>query len=401
MYDKKVVIIGGGPSGLIAAREAAKRGVKVIVLEEHSEIGVPCHCAGLLSSKGLLEIGIPADTTFIQNSIKGARFFSPSGLSFILKKRETVAYVVDRCRLDKFLAQQAIRAGAEIRLGSRVQSVKRDKMSRQLLVTTDDREILRTKLLVDAEGISMRVTRNLGIRSLKLPCLVPAIQYDLRNVDVQKDYVEIQSGRNFAPGFFAWMIPLSPRAARLGLGCRGVEPRKMLEGYIRKRLCEPKNLASAYCRSGLIVTCGPIEKTFRDNLLVVGDAAGQVKPTTGGGIVLGGICASIAGDVIATAVRKNDFGASLLKRYETEWKRKLGREFRMTLLARKVLNKISDKTLDKLFNTIITENLQEELSEMGDMDFQTPSIMRILGKKEILTILPAVLRALLPFRWEK
>jgi digeranylgeranylglycerophospholipid reductase len=148
----------------------------------------------------------------------------------------------------------------------------------------------------------------------------------------------------------------------------------------------------------MIITCGPIEKTYSDNLLVVGDAAGHVKPTTGGGVILGGICASISGHVAAEAVDKNNFKETFLKKYEVLWKKRLGKEFQMTRLARKILNRLSDKAIDKLFKIIIEENLQHELSIGGDMDFQRNVILKLLKRKETLKILPMVWRALFSFR---
>ena len=106
--ETQVIVVGAGPSGLIAARETAQRGVSVTALEEHSEIGRPCHCAGLLSMDGMRRLKIPSDGFYVQNRVRGAVFFSPSGLSFRVERQKPVACIVDRVSLDKFLADRAV-----------------------------------------------------------------------------------------------------------------------------------------------------------------------------------------------------------------------------------------------------------------------------------------------------
>lgn len=391
----EILVVGAGPAGLIAAREAARRGMEVTVLEEDAEIGLPCHCAGLLSLKGLETIGAPPPDSFIQNKVRGARFFSPSGLSFTVERSETVAYIVDRNLFDKKLAHQATKAGAQIKLNEKVHSIKRVDTG---IISARERESLEAKILIDAEGTSSRILRNIGLKTLNFNYTLPGLQFDLNGTNLDPDYVEIYVGRRIAPNFFAWVIPLGEKMARVGLACKGAKPKERLDRFIKDRFGSDNNeLERVATRSGLIVTCGPIEKTFDDNLLVVGDAAGQVKPTTGGGVILSGMCASIAGEVAAEAVIKDNFTSAFLRRYESSWKKRFGKEFRMTRLARRIMDHLSDKTIDKLFKIIIEENLQEEMSAEGDMDFQRGIFMKLIKRKEILGILRPFWRALSPF----
>ncbi len=392
MVNIDIVVIGAGPSGLIAAREAAKRGAKVTVLEEHKEIGVPCHCAGLLSTKGLTDIEVPLNAGFVQNRLKGARFHSPSGLSFTVKRKETVACVINRSKFDKFLAQQAAHAGAEIKLKSKAQRVSRH--NKEIMVEGTWGSI-NASVVIDAEGVGSRFVKAMGLTPLKAECLLPALQFDLIDVSVDSKYAEIHVGRKTAPGFFAWVIPINNNSARVGLACKGANPHKRLEKFIRDRFGDFNRVS---VRPGSIVTCGPIPKTFDDNFLVVGDAAGHVKPTTGGGVILGGICASIAGEVAAKAVEKVSFSSSFLGEYERSWKRRLGREFKVTRLAREVMNRLSDKTVDKIFGIVVNKNLQTEFSMKGDMDFQASLLSALGNKRDILRILLTAAPDLISFR---
>lgn len=391
MMDADVVVVGAGPAGLIAAREAAKGGVEVVVLEEHGEIGVPCHCAGLLSLKGLGEIGVPTDTDFVQNRVRGAHFFSPSGLSFTVERNEDVACVVDRSLLDKFMARQATDAGAEIRLQSRVQRVRRQNGR---MTVEEPWGSLEAGVVVDAEGAASRLVKEMGLTPLGSEGVLPALQFELTDVDMDPAYVEMHVGEGVAPNFFAWVIPLSAHRVRVGLACRRDDPRQRLEEFTKRRF---GTFTRVSIGSGLVITCGPIPKTFSENFLVVGDAAGQVKPTTGGGVILGGLCASMAGEVAAEAVKRGNFSSEFLGEYEWRWRERLDGEFRAARLARRVLNRLSDKTMDKIFRIILERGLQGELSARGDMDFQASLLSALAKKRDILglllTVAPDILRS--------
>jgi len=386
--ERQVLIVGAGPSGLIAAREAAQRGVNVLVLEEHAEIGRPCHCAGLLSLDGVRKLGVPVDESFVQNKFRGALFFSPSGSSFKIERRRPVACVVDRVLFDRFLARQALECGVEIRLGCSVHDVL---LKENEALVQSEKYRFKTGMVIDGEGVSSKIVKAAGLEPLDFTRLLPGLQFELIGVDVNPDYVEIHLGRKIAPEFFAWVIPLGEGSARVGLGCRGVNPREALNRFIEERF-KGERYECLAARSGLIVASGPIKRTFGSRLLVVGDAAGQVKPTTGGGVILGGICASIAGRVAAEAVEDGRFEEAFLSRYERLWREELGKEFRYMLWARRIFNSLSDWTIDKLFELVIKENLQQVISEEGDMDFQSSVLSELLRQRRIFKLLLPFLR---------
>ena len=386
-YKAEVIVVGGGPSGLIAAREAASGGREVILLEEHREIGFPCHCAGLLSIKGLAELGIPLREDFVQNIVKGARFFSPSGLSFTVERDKPVATVVERGLLDKFLAEEATRTGVKITLNSKVKRLRRDHGKVSII---GDRFKAEADLVIDAEGVSQKLIRGVGLQPSWERCKLPAMQLDLTGVTLDPDCVEIHLGSRFAPGFFAWVIPLRDGEVRVGLACkRGKgKVKDRLERFLKERFGDSSKPIRGSNRSGLIVTCGPIAKTYTANLLVVGDAAGHVKPLTGGGVILGGLCASIAGRIAAEAVEAGDFSESFLARYEENWKRRFWSEFKVTRLVRKVADRLSDKSIDRIFKAVIEGEVYREISAWGDMDLHGRSIIKLLRNKDFWRVLP-------------
>lgn len=393
--ESEIAVIGAGPAGLIAAREASLRGADVFIFEEHNEIGLPCHCAGLLSVEGLRSIGVPPHGAYVQNKIRGARFFSPSNLSFTIEGKKVFAYVVDRHMLDCFLAEQALKSGSCIKLSSRVQSVK---YNGGWILNVNGHDYLRAKLLIDAEGALPKILKATPLKVLDKNNLLSGFQVDISGVKVDPEHVEVHLGRGIAPGFFAWVIPLNDEEARVGLACKGSDLKNLLFRFIEKRFGDSERISMHSFYSGFIITCGPIEKTYSDRLLVVGDAAGQVKPISGGGVIFGGICASIAGRVASEAVKHDMLEEKFLKAYENEWKARLGREFKIALLARRILNRLSDRDIDKIFSIVLKEEIHNEISAEGDMDFQGTSILKIMGKRRILRFLPAILKAALIFK---
>ncbi len=386
--ETQVLIVGAGPSGLIAAEEAARRGKDVLVLEEHAEIGRPCHCAGLLSLDGMRRLGMPADGPFVQNKVRGALFFSPSGLSFTIERRRPVACVVNRVLLDRFLARQAMKCGVKIELGHAVHEVLFRETE---VLARSGKHTFKANIAIDAEGASSKIVKAAGLEPLDPAYLLPGLQFDLIGVNVDPDYVEIYVDRKIAPGFFAWVIPLGEGSARVGLGCKGANPRELIDRFVERRFKDEK-YECLMTRSGLIVTSGPIKRTFSNRLLIVGDAAGQVKPTTGGGVILGGLCAAIAGRVAAEAVERCRFEGAFLSLYEHLWKKEFGKEFKYMLWARRVFNALSDRAIDRIFELIIKEDLQQIISKEGDMDFQSGVLSELLRRRRIFKLLLPFLR---------
>ena len=369
--DAQVAVVGAGPSGLIAAREAAKRGAHVVVLEEHMQIGLPVECAGLLSLRGLRAIGLRPEGHYVLNrQLRGARFVSPGGRELLVEAGEPVACVVDRRLLDLALAEQAERAGAEVLLGRKVLAISRLPSGVSLSGRWGS---LQAQVAVVAEGFRSRLVRRLGLRTVDWRRVLPASQVELRVPELAEDLVEVWLGSRVAPGLFAWVIPLGDGIARVGLACRrGLDPRELLAAFLRRRLgvrLPPGLRRPPY--AGSVLTCGPIPRTYADRVVIVGDAAGQAKPTTGGGVILGGLCALLAGRTVAEAVEAGDTSEEALRAYELAWRRLLGRDFRAMSLARRLLDRLPDRALDLAVKTASELDLGREIAREADMDLQS------------------------------
>jgi digeranylgeranylglycerophospholipid reductase len=230
-------------------------------------------------------------------------------------------------------------------------------------------------MTVSAEGITGHLLEEAGLQSISRSSWVPALQFELCNLDIDERIVQIFFGRKYSQNFFAWIIPTGKDSARVGLASNGQNNLERLNLFIKDKLNSPLKRSKL---SGIIALKGPINRTCSNGFLAIGDACGQTKPTTGGGIVTGGICAKIAAKAVEGAIERNDTSYDELKKnYETKWRKELGREFSYMLIARRVLNNLSDKTLDRIFKTIIKSDISKDIAESSDMDFHSDVIERI------------------------
>jgi len=389
-----IIVIGGGPCGSFSALAATKLGAKVVVYEEHGKVGVPPHCAGHLSLSGLKRLGLlPLPAKVVENQFEGAVFFSPSGRAFSVRFSSPVTCVVNRELFDRYLAELAVKAGAEYCLGVRAESVVLESGRVKGVVVSHKgvKETVASNLVIDAEGVSSVLLKKAGLlQTLNRSMVVNAIEAELDKVDdMTTDTVEVYLGRKYAPGLFAWIIPRRDSSAKVGLAVMAGDPRKYLHRFMQSHPVASKKL-----RNSKIVKLsvhpiplgGPIPKTYSNGLLIVGDAASQVKPTTGGGVVVGLLCSKVAGEVACEAVNNNDFSEVFLSRYQSRWKKAIGFELTVMRYLRLMLNRLSDNEVDKLIELCSKFEIGKILEEHGDLDFEGTSLIRMLRHPATLVV---------------
>ena len=387
-----VIVVGGGPCGSFAALTAARLGAEVFVCEEHKEIGVPQHCAGHLSVAGLKQLGLSLPNEIIENEIKGAIFHSPSGKEFVVKRSSPVTYVVNRELFDKHLSDLATKSGAQYFLESRVESFLFDSgfVAGVALRKDRNKKNLTSKIVIDAEGCSSALLKKTGLTSLQGSMAVKAIQVEVDKVDkIEKDIVEVYLGRKFAPGFFAWIIPRRDASAKVGLATWAGDPREYLRQFMKDHPVASRKLRESNITSQSlhpIPLGGPIPKTCSNGLLVVGDAASQVKPTTGGGVIAGLLCSRIAGQTAYEAVTKNDCSATFLDQYECRWKKLVGFDLTVMRQIRKLLNSLSDDKIDRIIDLSAKLGVNNVLEKVGDLDFQGTSLISMIKNPSTLVV---------------
>lgn len=377
-------VVGGGPCGSFAAWTLAKLGAKVAVFEEHKEIGLPSHCAGHVSLNGLKRLGLHLPQKIFENEIHGAVFYSPSGLEFRVKRSSSVTCVLNRELLDKHLAELAVKAGAQYFTGLRVNSLvsKSGGIAGISVGGKRARETVASNIVIDAEGCSSLLLKRAGLQTLDRSTVVNAIQAEVDKVnDVDINMVEVYLGQKYAPGFFAWIIPKKNGSAKVGLATKAGDPREYLRRFMQKHPVASKRLRKSKITSlsmHPISLGGAIPKTYANGLLVVGDAASQVKPTTGGGIIFGLLCARIAGEVAYEAIKNDDFSEKFLSRYQFRWKKSIGFELSVMRQLRKRLNRLSDGQMDKIIGLCSRFGVAEALEDAGDVDYEGSSLVRMI-----------------------
>ncbi len=334
IYD--ACIIGAGPSGLSTALSASMKGASVVVLEEHKEVGfLNERCGGLVSERCLKNLKLSLKGEYVLNRVSEAVAHSPSGLLLKIELGGT-CLVLNRAMFEEALASRALNNNAEIYTGVKVKKLNFYKSHVEVKTTNGT---FKSEIAVDASGaLSIFTPVILGLKpSLRRP--IPSAQAEAKIKGLNEDEVHVFLGRYIAPGFFGWIIPLNSNKARIGLACEYGNPTLLLKNLF-KRL----NVKEVYgVIKWPIITGGPLPKTFKSRFLSVGDAAGQSKPTTGGGIFMGTLCGLIAGMAIA---KKTGGSANAPRLYEKTWRRLLEREFKMQLLYRRIFRKLDDKTLD-------------------------------------------------------
>jgi geranylgeranyl reductase family protein len=382
-----VIVVGAGPAGLIAAREASGQGSQVAIFEEHEVVGLPDHCAGILSVTGLRTLGLSPSTDVIQNHVGGARIHSPAGETIEIQRGHREALIVDRRRFDAWLAERAVSRGAELTTGLRVREMTPNP-SGEIEVRMADDTRRTSKVVIDAEGAGCLIARSAGFPAVKRDVKRPAFQYELRGVDIEDDVVEMFYGRRLAPGFFAWMVPLGDGRARIGLAATDRAKIRLDAAMKHHPVISERVRKSRIERSigGTVLVGLPLGKTYKRGMMIVGDAAGMTKPTTGGGVVVGGIAARIAGTVAAEAVSETDASASYLRRYQRLWRSALMGDLRAMYLAQRFLSSLSDRGLDSLVHEANERGLVDVVKESGDMDRQKQVIHGLLRKPSTILV---------------
>ncbi|HXW03870.1 MAG TPA: NAD(P)/FAD-dependent oxidoreductase [Vicinamibacterales bacterium] len=366
-----VVVIGGGPAGLIAARDLASRSASVLVLEEHGVVGAPVHCTGVLGLDAFHELDLPRET--ILGTAESATFVSADGSTVLIDGGHVRAAIVDRAAFDRALARAAVAEGAVIRTGAAVRSLREDASGVTIALPCGE---IRARTAVLACGASYRLNRALGFG---LPReLAHSAQLDVAFPPLP--HVEVHLGRRVAPGGFAWVVPFTRDglpSARVGLVCtRGAGTRfREFADRLRARAGIDRAWAAPRLK---VLPLGPVERTWSRRVVAVGDAAGLVKPTTGGGIYYGLLTGRLAAEVLAEALRRDAFADGALAEYERRWRARLGGEIRAGLAFRAVASRLGDKAIDALMELARVDGIVPLLKQTADFNWHGPAALSLL-----------------------
>lgn len=366
-----MAVIGAGPAGCMAAKYAARGGATALLLEEHKSIGWPVQCAGLLGQMALQESEL-VKGSFLRQGFKGSTIYAPGGSRLDFKAAYPRAWAVDRSLFDRALAEDALSTGAELMLGTSVRKME-DNSGRKVLHLSDGGRIC-SRVVISAEGTKARMARLAGIPAAQMILSGAQVEVPFRVDDPEK--VEVHLGES--PGLFAWVIPLGEDLARIGL-CAAENGCRFLKAFMRKDPISRRILGSPIALNAGGLPLGPPAFTSADGFLAVGDSAAQVKPTSGGGIYPGLLCAKIAGGVAAAAALEGDTSHERLSEYDRLWRQALGRELEIGMRLHRILERMEPQELDELVSYLgKNSRMLRTIEEHGDIDRPSQLLARML-----------------------
>ena len=372
MWDYDVVVVGGGPIGAVTARCAAEAGAHTLLVEKGDGLGEPARCAGLLSPRVLSTLG--ASDGSVIREIHGGILHSPSGVEISLHADAVKAVVIDRPLLNRELLSLARGTGVKVSTHTRVTSARPGSIS---LIAGGVQEDVRASVIIGADGPKSLVASSFSLSPPEE--MLMASQATVVGPIRKSDEVDIFFGRSVAPMFFAWAIPAQEGYTRVGLAASlGTKTDELLSRFLQLH----KFGREVERIQGMIpISLAP--EAVADGALLVGDAAGQVKPSSGGGLYTGGVCARIAGKVAAEAALAGRTAKSDLAVYKHLFNQDIGDELRFGRAARGLLGGIEDDAIDIIFRAIDRPVITELITRHGDIDYPSRLVHAIASRRDL------------------
>ena len=352
-----ILVIGAGPAGSSAAKHAALNGAKVLMIDKKSEIGSPKRCAEGVSKEGLKALGIEPHCRWIAKELTGVKFISPNGTSVWLNEERVklpeAGYILERKIFDKHMAMNAARAGVEIMVKTIATGLRRTE--EDLIVTAecmDQSFEINAKIVIAADGPESRVGRWAGLKTtLKPKNMESCAQFEMAGVEMEdSNSIEFYFG-SVAPGGYAWIFPKGDDIANVGLGIITTQTDKTAYQHLQEFVNNnpsTKNAQPVELNIGGDPVGGMLKKLVTDNLVLVGDAASQVSPLTGGGIISAMKAGVFAGEVTAAAIKEDNYSQKRLQEYQDKCEEDMVKTFKKELKVKNYLLSLSDEELDSI-----------------------------------------------------
>jgi len=333
IYD--VIVVGAGPAGGSASLHCARNKLKTLIIEEHEKIGEPVHCGECLSKYAIENTGIIPPKSVISQHVKGVRVIFPDGTESIGHED---GFVLEKEKFEQWLSKEAVRVGAELKLGTRLEGLKRKN---DLWEIKTSKGIFNSKIVIDASGVASVISRKLNLNERFES--ITGIQYELK--DIPRDgYLNFYIWPELAPNGYLWMIPKSNTRANVGLVTTETSKAKTnTDAFVEKMGWQGKEKVKTF--GGLIPASGPMKNTYSEGLMLIGDAAGFTSPLFEGGSHLGLKSGEMAAQIAKQAIDKNDFSKEMFSKYEQMWKSEFP-AYEKILKGKKALYSFTDEELN-------------------------------------------------------
>ncbi|MDV0442833.1 NAD(P)/FAD-dependent oxidoreductase [Methanorbis rubei] len=364
-YD--VVVVGAGPAGAMAAREAAVCGASVLLVEKRPAVGAPVRCAEGIVTRDLLEFTTP-DPKWISAVIRRARFMGPGGANFLISGKsddEVLGYTLDRKIFDRELVMRAADAGVEVAVHARaVPFVEDNRIAGAVIHQHGVSHTVRAKVVIAADGVESKFAKVAGIdTTVPLADLDSCVQYLVTDIDIDPEMNVFFWSNAECPHGYIWIFPKGPRTANIGIGIPGTKSgdghraKDYLDRYMEKNF--PNGKVTELIVGG-VSTCRPLSCTAADSLIICGDAARMSDPFTGGGIYQALFSGQLAGRTAADAVVRNDCSKKALMVYDAAWRSsRMGKFLSRSYLIRDVFFRMDDAMLAEVIESVPDLQLNE------------------------------------------
>jgi digeranylgeranylglycerophospholipid reductase len=372
MHD--VIVIGAGPSGLNATAKLKSQGLDVLVLEKKTEIGKPVVCTGIVGQQVFEEFDLTEES--VLTKIDKVQLTSPYNSTLSYEHPFAFAYVVDREKFDKHLSGKIQATNGEVKLDTEVLDVTVETSGVKVVAKRGKHaESFKARMVLIATGINYGLHKKLGLGYPTDFLNGVQAELDLDNGDCTKVFI----GQDVAPGAFAWQVPVGKGRVRIGLMTEK-EPRSYFERLLKNNYPGiVKNLEREFIHYKAIAQ-GLVSKTYGERVLAVGEAAGQVKTTTGGGIYYGLLCSDIATQIIRESFEQGCFKAQALAAYEKRWRKAIQKEILTGYCARKLSAKFNDVQIEKLFQIVQNDGVFPLIKKEGNFDWHSDLILLLIKR---------------------
>lgn len=357
-YDYDIVVVGAGPAGSLAARAAAESGAKTLLLERDAVIGTPVRCGEAIALRNVTRF-LPLEDRWIAARVKGIKIYAPDGTEVPVHAPDEVGLVLERSLFDRYLAEMAAGAGANVLTRADVGGLigENGSIGGVTYRRFGRQHRVKAAVVIAADGVESRVGRWAGIHTqIKSDDLESAYQYYVSGMNYDYEHCHFFLGNEVAPGGYIWVFPKGEHTASIGIGvevrrCDAGQAHRLLVDFIRRRFGKVTFVGEL---AGGVPVALPLKKPYRNGIILAGDAARHCNPLTGGGIGTAMVAGWNAGQLAAEGASKGDVSAGFFRRYDEMLDEPILKPHKRAYRLAEAVGKLSDDTMNATAHEVLS-----------------------------------------------